>query len=213
MLDELRLAERGERDLLLVDERAVDPRAVAVRQNLREDVQRIGVRVAVVRDVVRRRPRPAAASFGDGEPSPRPCAPAPSGCRAAPAFPRGTRAEVLLDERLRLLACRSRRRAPASRCSARSRCSWNARTSAIDAASRSSMLPIVWCLYGCVVNALSKMISGRRPNGWFSKRIRRSSLTTSRSVLNFSSLTSSDAMRSASSQSTSGRYCAGTVCQ
>ena len=41
------------------------------------------------------------------------------------------------------------------------------------------MLPIVWCLYGCVVNALSKMISGSRPNGWFSKRIRRSSFTTS----------------------------------
>ena len=63
------------------------------------------------------------------------------------------------------------------------------------------MLPIVWCLYGCVVNALSKMISGSRPNGWFSKRIRRSSLTTSRSVLNLSSLTSSEAIRSASSQS------------
>ena len=75
------------------------------------------------------------------------------------------------------------------------------------------MLPIVWCLYGCVVNALSKMISGSRPNGWFSNRIRRSSLTTSRSVLNLSSLTSSDAIRSASSHSASGRCCAGTVSQ
>ena len=75
------------------------------------------------------------------------------------------------------------------------------------------MLPIVWCLYGCTLNALSKMISGRRPNGWFSKRIRRSSFTTSRSVLNLSSLTSSDAMRSASSHSTIGRCCAGTVSQ
>ena len=36
VLDELRLAERGQRHLLLVDERAIDPRAVAVRQDLGE---------------------------------------------------------------------------------------------------------------------------------------------------------------------------------
>ena len=48
MLDQLGFAERRERDLLLVDERPVDPRAVAVRQDLREDVQRIRVRMAVV---------------------------------------------------------------------------------------------------------------------------------------------------------------------
>ena len=57
------------------------------------------------------------------------------------------------------------------------------------------------------------MISCSRPNGWFSTRIRRSSLTTSRSVLKTFSSMRSDAMRSASSHSTSGRYCAGTVSQ
>ena len=57
------------------------------------------------------------------------------------------------------------------------------------------------------------MISERRPYGWFSTRIRRSSFTTSRSRLKVSLSIFSDAIRSASSQSTSGRYCAGTVSQ
>src|SRR5947207_2194873 len=46
------------------------------------------------------------------------------------------------------------------------------------------MLPIVACLYGCTVNAWSKMISDSRPYGWLSTRIRRSSFTTSRSLVN-----------------------------
>jgi hypothetical protein len=54
---------------------------------------------------------------------------------------------------------------------------------------------------------------GQRPYGWFSTRIRRSSLTTSRSVLNTFSSIRSEAIRSASSHSTSGRYCAGVVSQ
>ena len=57
------------------------------------------------------------------------------------------------------------------------------------------------------------MISDNRPYGWFSTLWRRSSLTTSRSVLKVASSTRSEAMRSASSHSVSGRYCAGTVCQ
>jgi hypothetical protein len=57
------------------------------------------------------------------------------------------------------------------------------------------------------------MISFSRPYGWFSNRMRRSSLTTSRSVLKTCSSMRSEAMRSASSQRTSGRYCAGNVCQ
>ena len=57
------------------------------------------------------------------------------------------------------------------------------------------------------------MISCSRPYGWFSIRIRRSSLTTSRSFLNAFSSILSDAMRSASSQRMSGRYCDGTVSQ
>ncbi|MNC91291.1 hypothetical protein D3C83_75240 [compost metagenome] len=51
------------------------------------------------------------------------------------------------------------------------------------------------------------------PNGGFSMRIRRSSLTTSRSVTKVFWSMRSDAMRSASIHSTSGRYCAGMVCQ
>ncbi len=43
VLDELGLAERSKRDLLLIDERAMQARAVAVRQNLRQDVQRVRV--------------------------------------------------------------------------------------------------------------------------------------------------------------------------
>ena len=75
------------------------------------------------------------------------------------------------------------------------------------------MLPIVGCLYGCVVNALSNRISLRRPYGWLSTRSRRSSFTTSTSFSNASRSTRSVAMRSASSQSASGRYCDGSVSQ
>ena len=49
ILDEVGLAERRDRDLLLVDQLLVDARALAVRQHLGRDVQRIRVRVAVVR--------------------------------------------------------------------------------------------------------------------------------------------------------------------
>ncbi len=75
------------------------------------------------------------------------------------------------------------------------------------------MLPMTGCLYGCTTNDWSAIISCSRPYGWFSIRIRRSSLTTSRSCLNAFSSIRSDAMRSASSHSTSGRYCDGTVSQ
>ena len=62
-----------------------------------------------------------------------------------------------------------------------------------------------------MVNASSYRISDNMPKGWFSYRQRRSSLTTSRSESSVRWLTRSVAIRSASSQSTSGRYCAGTV--
>ena len=55
------------------------------------------------------------------------------------------------------------------------------------------------------------MISDSRPNGSFSYRQRRSSLTTSRSESSDWPPMRSVAIRSASSQSTSGRYRAGTV--
>ena len=57
------------------------------------------------------------------------------------------------------------------------------------------------------------MISFSRPYGWLSTRIRRSSFTTSRSLVNVSLSTRSEAMRSASSHRVIGRYCAGTVSQ
>ena len=62
IFDEVRVAEGGHRDLLLVDELLVDPRALAVGQHLRRDVERIGIGVAVVGDVIgdddrRKRPR------------------------------------------------------------------------------------------------------------------------------------------------------------
>ena len=54
-------AEGRERELLLVDELPVDPRALSVRQHLRRDVQRIRIRIAVEGDVMgddHRRQRP-----------------------------------------------------------------------------------------------------------------------------------------------------------
>ena len=52
VLDDVAAAERRQRQPLLVDQRPVDARAVAVRQHLVDDVQRIAVRVAVEGDVV-----------------------------------------------------------------------------------------------------------------------------------------------------------------
>ena len=49
----LRAAERRDAQPFLVDQLPVDPRALAVGQDLRRDVQRIRVGVAVVGDVVR----------------------------------------------------------------------------------------------------------------------------------------------------------------
>ncbi len=61
MFDQVGAAEGRHRQPLLVDEAAVDARAVAVRQHLGEHVHRVGIGVAVVGDVVRddhRRQRP-----------------------------------------------------------------------------------------------------------------------------------------------------------
>ena len=61
ILDQVRAAERVDRELLLVDQLLVDARALAVGQHLRGDVQRVRVRMAVVGDVIRdddRRQRP-----------------------------------------------------------------------------------------------------------------------------------------------------------
>ena len=57
----MRAAERGHRHLLFVHQLLVDARALTVRQHLGGDVQRIGIGIAVVGDVVRdddRRQRP-----------------------------------------------------------------------------------------------------------------------------------------------------------
>ena len=53
ILDQVGVAECSYSHLLFVHELVVDPRRLAVRQHLRRDVQRIRIRVAVVRDVVR----------------------------------------------------------------------------------------------------------------------------------------------------------------
>ena len=62
MLDEVRVAERRHRHLLLVHQLLVDARRLAVREHFRRDVQRIRVGVPVVGDVIgddhrRQRPR------------------------------------------------------------------------------------------------------------------------------------------------------------
>ena len=61
ILDDDALAEGRDRHLLLVDQAAVNPGALSVRQDLRQDVERVGVRMPVVGDGVRddhRRQRP-----------------------------------------------------------------------------------------------------------------------------------------------------------
>jgi hypothetical protein len=73
------------------------------------------------------------------------------------------------------------------------------------------MLPMGRMRYGWVANVLSSTTSKSRPKGGFSIRIRRSSLTTSRSETKFSSETFSERMRSASIQRIRSRYWLGKV--
>ena len=61
VLEDVRAAERRDRDALVVDEVARDPRALPVEQDLRRQVQRVRIWMTVVRDVIRddhRRQRP-----------------------------------------------------------------------------------------------------------------------------------------------------------
>ena len=53
ILDQVGVAERGDRHLRLVDQLLVDARGLAVGQHLGGDMQRIRVRVPVIGDVMR----------------------------------------------------------------------------------------------------------------------------------------------------------------
>ena len=101
VLDDVAAAEGGQRQPLLVDQRAVDARAVPVGQHLVDDVQRIAVRVPVVGDRVgddHRRQRHVVVTVRRRSAV---CA-APSGCRAHPPSGPWYAAEVALHQRHRL---------------------------------------------------------------------------------------------------------------
>ena len=125
ILDEVGLSERRDRDLLLVDQLLVDARALSVRQHLGGDVQRIRVRMAVRRHVVR---------DDHGRQRPRLLQRHPLLLRlrrlardVARHLVLGLRhaAEILSRRAPAPAPCRSRRRSPASHSTARSTCDEN----------------------------------------------------------------------------------------